>query len=126
MFYSGHRRRHGMNLQVISSPDGEIVWVSVPLPGAVHDLTAVRIWGIARELGAAGLVVLADKRYIGAGQHILTPYRGRNKPASQKAANSAHARRHWCLRTASGGGAGYRLVHQASMITAWAIVVSRV
>jgi hypothetical protein len=60
-FYSGKHRRHGMNLQVISSPTGEIVWVSGPLPGAVHDLTAARIWGIVRELAAAGLVVLADK-----------------------------------------------------------------
>jgi hypothetical protein len=91
-FYSGKHRRHGMNLQVISSPAGEILWVSGPLPGAVHDLTAARIWGIIRELEAAGLIVLADKGYIGAGQHVLTPYRGRNKPASQKAANSAHAK----------------------------------
>jgi len=46
-----------------------------------------------RELTAAGFIVLADKGYIGAGKHILlTPYRARNKPASQKAANSAHAR----------------------------------
>ena len=91
-FYSGKHRRHGMNLQVVSSPAGEILWVSGPLPGAVHDLTAARIWGIIRELEAAGLIVLADKGYIGAGQHVLTPYRGRNKPASQKAANSAHAK----------------------------------
>jgi hypothetical protein len=90
-FYSGKHRRHGMNLQVISSPTGEILWVSGPLPGAVHDLTAARIWGIVRELAAAGLVVLADKGYIGAGDHVRTPYRGRNKPASQKAANRAHA-----------------------------------
>jgi hypothetical protein len=34
-----------MNLQVISAPDGEILWVSGPLPGAVHDLTAARIQG---------------------------------------------------------------------------------
>jgi hypothetical protein len=39
-FYSGKHRRNGMNLQVISSPAGDIVWVSGPLPGAVHDLTA--------------------------------------------------------------------------------------
>src|SRR6266699_2726292 len=91
-FYSGKHRRHGMNLQVISSPVGEILWVSGPLPGAVHDLTAARIWGIVRELAAAGLVVLADKGYIGAGEHIRTPYKGRNKPASQKAANRAHAK----------------------------------
>ena len=91
-FCSGKHRRHGMNLQVISSPGGEVLWVSGPLPGAVHDLAATRIWGIIRELAAAGLIVLADKGYIGAGNHVLTPYRGRNKPASQKAANSAHAR----------------------------------
>jgi hypothetical protein len=43
-FYSGKDRRHGMNLQVISAPDGEILWVSGPLPGVVHGLTAARIW----------------------------------------------------------------------------------
>ena len=90
-FYSGKHRRHGMNLQVIAAPDGDIVWVSGPLPGAVHDLTAARIWGIVRELAAAGLVVLADKGYHGAGDHIRTPYKGRNKPEPQKAANRAHA-----------------------------------
>ena len=66
------------------------MWVSGPLPGAVHDLTAARIWGILRKLAAANLVVLGDKGYIGAGEHVHTPYRGRNKPASQKAANRAH------------------------------------
>ena len=48
--YSGKHHRHGMNLQVIASADGDILWVSGPLPGAVHDLTAARIWGILREL----------------------------------------------------------------------------
>jgi hypothetical protein len=72
-FYSGKHRRHGMNLQVIATPDGDIVWVSWPLPGAVHDLTAARIWGILRELAASGLIVLADKGYHGAGEHIRTP-----------------------------------------------------
>jgi hypothetical protein len=91
-FYSGKHRRHGMNLQVIADPDGDLIWVSGPLPGAVHDLTAARIWGIVAELAASGLVVLADKGYIGAGEHVRTPYRGRNKPASQKDANRAHAR----------------------------------
>ncbi len=90
-FYSGKHRRHGMNLQVISAPDGEILWVSGPLPGAVHDLTAARIWGILRELADSGLVILADKGYAGAGEHVRIPYRGRGKPASQKDANRAHA-----------------------------------
>jgi hypothetical protein len=80
-----------MNLQVIASPDGEIVWVSGPLPGAAHDLTAARIRGVIQALAACGLVVLGDKGYLGE-DTIRTPCRGRNKPASQKDANRAHAR----------------------------------
>lgn len=57
----------------------------------MHDLTAARIWGILRELAASGLVLLADKGYAGAGEHVRIPYRGRGKPASQKDANRAHA-----------------------------------
>jgi DDE superfamily endonuclease/Helix-turn-helix of DDE superfamily endonuclease len=91
-FYSGKHKKHGMNLQVIAGPDGKILWVSGPLPGSAHDLTAARIWGVLRELAAAGLTVLADKGYTGAGAPVITPYRGRNKPASQKDANRAHAR----------------------------------
>ena len=64
-----------------------------PLPAAVHDLTAARIWGILRELAACGLVVLADKGYHGARDHIRAPYRDGNKPESQKAPNRAHATR---------------------------------
>jgi len=81
-----------MNLQVIASPAGEILWVSGALPGSVHDLTAARIWGILQELAAAGLITLADKGYTSAGGPVRTPYRGRGKPASQKEANRAHAR----------------------------------
>jgi DDE superfamily endonuclease len=91
-FYSGKHRRHGMNLQAIASPGGDILWVSGPLPGAVHDLTAARIWGIVHELAAAGLVVLADKGYHGAWDHIRTPCKGKSKPESQKAASRAHAK----------------------------------
>jgi hypothetical protein len=57
------------------------------LPGAVHDLTAARIWGIIRELTACGLVVLGDKGYLG--EHIRVPYGGRNKPAAQKEATGS-------------------------------------
>lgn len=81
-----------MNLQVIAGPDGAIWWGSGPLPGSVHDLKAARIWGTIRELKNAGLIVLADKGYIGAGQHIKTPYKGRRKPESHKVANRSHAK----------------------------------
>jgi Helix-turn-helix of DDE superfamily endonuclease/DDE superfamily endonuclease len=39
-FYSGKHRKHGMNLQVIASPAGDILWVSGALPGSVHDKKA--------------------------------------------------------------------------------------
>jgi hypothetical protein len=58
-FYSGKHRRHGMNLQVIASPHGDILWVSGALPGSVHDKKAEWIWGVLAELEAAGLVTLA-------------------------------------------------------------------
>jgi hypothetical protein len=90
-FYSGKHRRHGMNLQVIASPVGDILWVSGPLPGSVHDKKAEWIWGVLAELEAAGLVTLADKGYQGAA-HAKIPYRGKNKPGSQKEANRAHAK----------------------------------
>src|SRR5947207_9272513 len=90
-FYSGKHKRHGMNLQVIASPDGGILWVSGPLPGSVHDKKAEWIWGVLAELEAAGLIVLADKGYQGAA-HAKVPYKGKNKPESQKDANRAHAK----------------------------------
>jgi hypothetical protein len=48
-FYSGKHKRHGVNLQVIASPDGTILWVSGQLPGSTHDTAAARIWNIKPE-----------------------------------------------------------------------------
>jgi len=90
-FYSGKHRKHGMNLQVIASPHGDILWVSGALPGSVHDKKAEWIWGVLAELEAAGLVTLADKGYQGS-TYAKIPYKGKNKPQSQKGANKAHAR----------------------------------
>jgi DDE superfamily endonuclease len=90
-FYSGKHKKHGMNLQVIAGPGGDILWVSGALPGSVHDKNAEWIWGVLAELEAAGLVTLADKGYQGS-THAKIPYRGKNKPESQKEANRAHAR----------------------------------
>ena len=88
--YSGKHKKHGMNLQVIASPGGDILCVSGPLPGSVHDKKAAWVWGVLAELEAVGLIVLADKGYQGAA-HAKVPYRGKNKPESQEDANRAHA-----------------------------------
>jgi len=90
-FYSGKHKKHGMNLQVIASPDGDVLWVSGALPGSVHDKKAEWIWGVLAELEAAGLVTLADKGYQGT-TWAKVPYKGKGKPESQKIANRAHAR----------------------------------
>jgi hypothetical protein len=73
-FYSGKHRMHGMNPQVIASPDGTI------------------LWNILAALSEAGMVALGDKGCHGSGGEVITPYRGRGEPASQKTANRAHAR----------------------------------
>jgi hypothetical protein len=94
-FYSGKHKRHGVNLQVIASPDGTILWVSGELPGSTHDTAAARIWNILAALDEAGLIALGDKGYHGYDdtcQRVITPYKGKNKPESQKDANRAHAR----------------------------------
>src|SRR5690606_20268985 len=54
-FYSGKHRIHGMNVQVIATPDGDIVWISGALPGSVHDSKASWIWRVLHELEHAGL-----------------------------------------------------------------------
>jgi len=90
-FYSGKHKKHGMNLQVIASPDGDILWVSGALPGSVHDKKAEWIWGVLDELEKAGLVTLADKGYQGS-TWAKVPYKGKNKPEPQKEANRAHAK----------------------------------
>jgi DDE superfamily endonuclease/Helix-turn-helix of DDE superfamily endonuclease len=88
-FYSG--KKHGMNLQVIASPHGDILWVSGALPGSVHDKKAEWVWGVLDELEKAGLVTLADKGYTGS-TWAKVPYKGKNKPEPQKEANRAHAK----------------------------------
>src|SRR5689334_3144835 len=90
-FYSGKHKKHGVNLQVIASPDGDVLWVSGALPGSVHDKKAEWVWGVLDELEKAGLVTLADKGYQG-NTWAKVPYKGKNKPESQKEANRAHAK----------------------------------
>jgi hypothetical protein len=47
--------------------------------------------GVLAELEDAGLVTLADKGYQGS-TYAKIPYKGKNKPDSQKQANKAHAK----------------------------------
>ena len=67
-----------MNLQVIASPAGDVLWVSGALPGSV----AGWIWGILADKGCQGST------------YANIPYKGKNKPQSQKDADRARPKLH--------------------------------
>lgn len=70
-------RKHGTtghNFQVITDLDGNVFFVSDPVPGSVHDSVAITITLVADILAHAGGVI-ADKGYQGCG--YVTP---RKKP----------------------------------------------
>jgi hypothetical protein len=92
-FYSGKHKRHGLNVQTVCSPDGELLWAAPPLPGATVDVTAARKAGIAVMLVSV-TGVFADLGYLGWDEEVVT---GRRKPRgkeltpAQRAANRLQA-----------------------------------
>jgi hypothetical protein len=46
--YSHKHRRHGVNVQVATDPEGRPLWLSPALPGRAHGLTAARTHRMAR------------------------------------------------------------------------------
>ncbi|MEW2635848.1 transposase family protein, partial [Streptomyces sp. NPDC048389] len=70
--YSHKHRRHGVNLQVVTDPDGRLLWLSPALPGRAHDLTAARTHQIIRICERQGVPVLADLAYQGGGPWVTT------------------------------------------------------
>src|SRR5690606_29088329 len=65
--YSHKHRRHGVNVQVVTDPEGRLLWISPALPGRTHDLTAARTHRIIRICERQGVPIVADRAYIGAG-----------------------------------------------------------
>jgi hypothetical protein len=92
-YYCVKHHHHGITIQGLSDPYGNLLWISEGLPGSVYDLTAAREHGILDACRAAGLTLIADRGYIGAGPGVLLPYRSWKKPLgpAYKAANNAHS-----------------------------------
>jgi DDE superfamily endonuclease len=88
--YSGKHKRHGVNIQVLADPHGQLVWLSPALPGATHDLTAARHHGIITALTHAAVATFADKGYRGAGGAVGVPFYGRDLPERIRECNSSH------------------------------------
>jgi hypothetical protein len=84
--YSGKRRRSGLNIQIAADTEGDLLGISVPLPGSMHDRKAFAESGWEDLL--ADTPVIGDPAYQGT--HAITP---RKKPkggelsASDKANN---------------------------------------
>ena len=101
-FYSGKHKCHGVNVQILADPSGRLMWTSPALPGARHDMGTARDHGLLDALEQAGVRVIADSAYRGAGPNVDVPQRRRARDpetgerrrlsANQKAVNSAHAR----------------------------------
>ncbi|SED96188.1 transposase family protein [Streptomyces sp. TLI_105] len=70
--YSARHRRHAVNVQVVTDPTGELLWISPALPGRTHDLTAARTHRIIRICERQGVPVLADRAYQDAGPWVTT------------------------------------------------------
>lgn len=71
-----------LNVQVLVTPAGRLVWVSDPCPGSTHDVAALDASGLLEGLDVSGWV--ADKGYIGRG--MINPAR---KPAGKKISDTA-------------------------------------
>lgn len=74
--YSGKHHTTGHNHQVIATLEGHLCYISDPLPGSTHDITAMRTHHLDDLLDVANTV--ADKGYIGSG--MITPLK---KPQSR-------------------------------------------
>ena len=92
-FYSGKHKRHGLNVQTVCSPDGDLLWAAAPKPGATVGITAARQAGIA-EILLAVIGVFADLGYAGWNDDVVTGKRkprGKEMPPAQRAANFLQA-----------------------------------
>lgn len=114
--YSAEHRRNGVNLQVITAPDGTLVWISPVLPGWVHDLTAARRHRIIATCIRLGIPVLAGKAYQGAGDGVAVPHRrrpGKDLTITQKCVSRAHSRLRWPAERAPARIKSWRILRKA-------------
>lgn len=92
--YNGHKRKHSIKYQALSTPDGIIVHLHGPHEGKTHDATMLNRSGlreilseIARD-GDTNYVIYGDPAY-GLAEHIVTPYRGAVVTPEQEAFNAS-------------------------------------
>jgi len=72
--YSGKHKTTGMNVQVVCTLDGELVWISDPIPGARHDVFCLDTSAALDGLNPRDWT--GDKGYVGRG--MITPIKKTN------------------------------------------------
>ena len=70
---SGKHHKAGYNLQILTDQAGQIFYISPPLPGSTHDITAIRNTGLFDHMQPWHCT--ADKGYVGLG--CDTPFKKR-------------------------------------------------
>jgi hypothetical protein len=86
--YSGKHKTTGMNVQVVCTLDGELVWISDPIEGARHDVFCLDESGVLQMLDPCDWT--GDKGYVG--RNMITPFKkinGRELLDWQRNFNSA-------------------------------------
>ncbi|MGW6413436.1 transposase family protein [Streptomyces vinaceus] len=114
--HPGKCRRHGVNLQVMTAPDGTPVWISPSLAGRTRDLTAARRHRITATCIRPGIPLLTDRGYQGAGDTVAVPHR--RKPSKdltrkQKRVNHARSRLRWPVERAIASIKTWRTLRKA-------------
>ncbi|MFE5828462.1 transposase family protein [Streptomyces erythrochromogenes] len=93
--YFGKAGRHGVNIQAVAGPAGELIRYSPALPGRTVDITAPRTHGIITFCERLRIPALGDKACNGAGETVQMPFKrhlGRPLTTRQAAVNRAHSR----------------------------------
>lgn len=81
-FYSGKRKTHTTKTIAVCDGASNLLWATPLLPGATHDLTALRDANLSEHLADSGLDVLADSGFQGLQHDVANlelPTRRRNK-----------------------------------------------
>jgi hypothetical protein len=71
-FYSGKRKAHTTKTIAVTDGDSNLLWATPMVPGATHDLTALRDAHLEVHLADSGLDVLADSGFQGLQHDIAT------------------------------------------------------
>ncbi|MFJ1812663.1 MULTISPECIES: transposase family protein [unclassified Streptomyces] len=118
---SGKHRRHGVNVQVVTDPDGPILWISGVLPGRTHDLTAARRHRVVDTCRRLGTPALAGLAFLGAGGTFATGRRRRpgKELGRQKSLNKAHARLRYPVERGIARLKTWRILRKARCSPTW-------